>query len=203
MVFSVSGDDHRQPPRLFAQRRHRDQIAALDELGGLAADAGHELVLLARRHVVGLDPRQRGLPVVAQLHLAGRLLHFLLAPGELPLADGDQLIGRVRQPLAADAGGQGLGPDRRAHQRIVVLALHQGHFLAEILGVVVELLGRVVVGLLQPPGEVGLVAVVERVPAFQQFLQVMHRARRTQGNRRGSRLAARLGHLLAEPADGG
>ena len=82
------------------------------------------------------------------------------------------------------------------------LPLSLGDFLAQILGILVELLGGILVGLLQPPGEVGLVAVVERVPPLQHFLQLVHGPRRAEGNRRGNRLAARLGQMLANLLDG-
>ncbi len=159
-------------------------------------------ILLARRRVVGLDAGQGSLPVVAQPHLPRGLLHFHFAEDELALADSNQLVGRVRQPLAPDVGRQGLGPQRLADQRVIVLALDSGKVFADVLGILVELLGGIVAGFLQPPGEARLISLVKGVPALKHLLQCPHTVRSAEGRRRG-RLAARLGQMFAGELDGG
>src|SRR5262249_30192214 len=53
-------------------------------------------------------------PVVAEAHLARRLLHLGLAPGVFAVADLDQLLGRVGDHLAAEIFHQPVAPDRVA-----------------------------------------------------------------------------------------
>jgi hypothetical protein len=102
----------------------RSFAQVVDGLEQHVADDGR---LLAGRHVHGLDPLDGALPVVAEPHLARRLLHLLFLPGELLVGEGDELLGRVGDHLVGevhDRAGAAAGGARNA--RVVGLARRAG-----------------------------------------------------------------------------
>src|SRR5262249_41923699 len=89
---------------------------------------------------------------------------------------------RVGDELGRQVVRQRRGADRIAHERVLILALLPRDLLAEKLGVIIQGRGRLVVGLLEPPGELGLVAVVEAEPFAEGAADLPHRRGRATGN---------------------
>ena len=82
-----------------------DQILVADELLGLQLEIAHQRRLLARRHVRVLDLLERGAPVVAEAHVARRLIHLVLGPRVFAIADLDELLPACRRSSRDRAGG--------------------------------------------------------------------------------------------------
>src|SRR4029077_11520835 len=118
----------------------------------LAGEVADQLRLLSGRDVLRLHELQGLGPVVAAAQLARRLFHALLAPRELALRDRDQLLGRVRDHLPRELRLQALASDRRPHEALRPLLL-LARLVAQEGAVALELLVRILPGLVRPPRE--------------------------------------------------
>ena len=86
----------------------------------LEEHVAHDRRLAAGRHVHALHLLDGALPVVAEPHLARRLLHLLLVPRELAVGERDELLGRVGNHLVGEIEHQSGPAARRARNAGVV-----------------------------------------------------------------------------------
>ena len=68
-----------------------------DELDGLARQVANQVDHLARLDVLVLDRFEGLLPIGAEAHFVGCPQHLLVAPGELAIREGDQLLRACRR----------------------------------------------------------------------------------------------------------
>ena len=111
------GREHFHAPIFLGERRNRDPVVRVEVRLGLTRQIANHFDLLARLDVGVLHLLHRGLPVVAEAHLARGLLRFTEAEGVLLLGDRDQLLGRVRDHLVDEIGLEAFGADRVADDR--------------------------------------------------------------------------------------
>ena len=128
--------------------------------------------MFAGRDVAGFDEFDGAFPVVAEAEFAGGLFHFGFAPGELALADGEDLFGGVGDHFGAQRGGEGVAADGVADDGFGVIFGDAGEVFTEEIAVAGEGGVEGFVRLGEPPGEEGIVVVVEGVPVFEGALEL-------------------------------
>ena len=166
------GRHHLHPPDFLGERRHGDQVVLLDVVLGLARQIANQVGLLARLDVQRLHLLERRLPVVAEAHLARRLLHLGLAPGELALGDREQLLGRVGDHLGAELGASASRPIGVPTIGSSSPGRMPSDALAQQLAIRVERRAALLVGSLGPPREQRVVALVVVEPAAERGRQL-------------------------------
>ena len=105
---------HRHVQRLGGDGRDGDQIVGAQVGDGLVEQVHDHPRLPAGRDRGLLDLLDRLLPVVAEAHLARRLLHLVLAPCEFLVGERDELLGRVRNHVVAQVANQAFAAARLA-----------------------------------------------------------------------------------------
>ena len=110
---------------------------------------------------------QSRLPVLSEPQLARRLEHPLLAPGELPIRDRDQLLRRVGDHLAGQVGRHPVRADRVADDGLLTPLRPSDHLRPQRGQVAVQGVVGLLEGLFRPPGEEGVVAGVVAVPGSE------------------------------------
>ena len=111
-------------------------------------------------------------------------LELALDPLELLQADGDQLVGRVRNHFVGEIGAQALGEHGVADDRRLLAGPDADQVLAQRVAVRGQRLVEAAVRLARPPGEERIVAVVERVPVGQHDTQRVDLTGGTRGDDR-------------------
>jgi len=155
--------------------------------------------LFAGIDVAGFDKLDGALPIVAEAEFARGLFHFGFAPGELALADGEDLFRRVGDHFGTESGGESVAADGVADDCLVVVLGETGEVLAEEFAVAGKGSVEGFVRFGEPPGEEGIVFVVEVMPVLERTLQFGGCGSGAEGFGGGG-LGA-LGLRLGEPLD--
>ena len=152
---------------------------------------------------------ERLLPVVAEAQFAAGFQHLLVAPGELFFGDFDKVFGGVGDDFVLQFVAEGGVADGVADDGVLVFFGDAGEFFAEVIGVGVEGFVELGEGVGGPPGEVGIVSVVEGIPVFEGLLEVAREAGGAIGGGgfggafAGGDFFAEAGDFLFEAEEGG
>ena len=120
-----------------------------------------------------LDLLDGGMPVVAEAHFVRGLQHFAHAPVVFCLRDGDQFLGRVGNQRVGQFVHQGIAAHRIADDGGLVIGRDADQLFLEKRPVSVQRLVGILVGLIHPPRELGIVAVVLLKPCAELLDQVI------------------------------